>query len=307
MVAQPFPPPVTIADRRDRGRQASRQTPPAVARGLDPGRRSPRSRRAAGRPERHPGERSGAGPARPDDDVAAGLLPGGGGRHGRRPRPHPDGGPPGAALRRRPPVQLRWLRVPGASPGVRGERLRRDAARPVRVRPVAPRGELHHRRPQQRVPPAGRPGRDRRGGAGLPHRHDRLRRPAHARRLVRPDRRVRHPCGHALAASAARRPGRGLRTREEGAPGQAGGTAQDPRGAPRQGDQGDPQAAPQGSHARPPARPGAVHRGRRRAGRASPATPRWSRPLRELDGAWGLSGDRSARWSRTSSRRTRAA
>ena len=30
MVAQPFPPPVTIADRRDRGRQASRQTPPAV-------------------------------------------------------------------------------------------------------------------------------------------------------------------------------------------------------------------------------------------------------------------------------------
>lgn len=30
MVVQPFPPPVTIADRRDRGRQASRQTPPTV-------------------------------------------------------------------------------------------------------------------------------------------------------------------------------------------------------------------------------------------------------------------------------------
>ena len=63
----------------------------------------------------------------------------------------PDGRPGRPAVRRRPPVELRRVRLAGADAGVRPERLRRDAARPVRVRREADGGELHDRGPQQRV------------------------------------------------------------------------------------------------------------------------------------------------------------
>ena len=43
------------------------------------------------------------------------------------------------------------LRLTGAAAAVRSQRLRRDPARPVRVRRQAHGGELHHRRPQQRL------------------------------------------------------------------------------------------------------------------------------------------------------------
>ena len=55
----------------------------------------------------------------------------------------------GPALRRRPPRQLRAVRVARARPPVRHQRLRRDAARPVRVRREAPRREPRRRRPRR--------------------------------------------------------------------------------------------------------------------------------------------------------------
>ena len=54
-------------------------------------------------------------------------------------------------MRRRPPVQLRRVRLAGADLDVRSERLRRDPARAVRVRRQAHGGQLHYRRSQQRL------------------------------------------------------------------------------------------------------------------------------------------------------------
>ena len=60
-------------------------------------------------------------------------------------------GPAGAVLRRRPPVQLRRLRLPRAAAGVRHQRLRRDAPGPLGVGRQATRGEPHDRLPGQRL------------------------------------------------------------------------------------------------------------------------------------------------------------
>ena len=54
-----------------------------------------------------------------------------------------------AALRRRAPLELRHLRGAGAQARLRHQRLRRDAARPVRVGREAARGELRGRRPRR--------------------------------------------------------------------------------------------------------------------------------------------------------------
>ena len=67
------------------------------------------------------------------------------------PRDRGHGRAEGPALRRRPPVQLRRVRLTGAPAAVRHQRLRRNAARPVRVGRGAARGELRHRLAQQRV------------------------------------------------------------------------------------------------------------------------------------------------------------
>ena len=63
----------------------------------------------------------------------------------------PAHGPAGAALRRRAPVELRRLRRPRPAPGLQRQRLRRDAAGPVRVGRQAPRGQLRGRRPRPRL------------------------------------------------------------------------------------------------------------------------------------------------------------
>ena len=55
---------------------------------------------------------------------------------------------PGAALRRRAPLQLRRLRRARPPPRLRPQRLRRDPARPVGVGREAARGELRDRRPR---------------------------------------------------------------------------------------------------------------------------------------------------------------
>ena len=71
----------------------------------------------------------------------------------------PVAGPGRPAVRRCAPVELRPVRLARAAAAVRPERLRRDAARAVRVRREADGGELHDRGPQQRVLPGRHPRR----------------------------------------------------------------------------------------------------------------------------------------------------
>ncbi len=134
--------------------------------------------------------------------LAVCLLPRFGGAHGGRPGSAAAHRPHRAALRRRPPLELRPVRLARARAALRRQRLRRDAARAVRVGPEAPGGELRPGEPQQRLG-RGRGPRDRPGRrALLPRAHDGLRRDARARRLVLAHRRRR------AARHGARQPGR---------------------------------------------------------------------------------------------------
>ena len=141
---------LSVAERRARER---RRPPPCRTR-----------RTAAGSPPLapQPGQRAGgagggpavrprAGAARPDDGLAVHLLPGRRGGDGGGPAGHPGGRAARPAVRRRAPVQLRGVRLAGAPAGVRRQRLRRDAARAVRVRREAHGGQLRDRGPRQRV------------------------------------------------------------------------------------------------------------------------------------------------------------
>ena len=65
----------------------------------------------------------------------------GGDSHGQRPLGHAADRHPGPAVRRLSPLELRGLRLTGANPAVRRQRLRRDAARAVGVGREAPRHE----------------------------------------------------------------------------------------------------------------------------------------------------------------------
>ena len=80
------------------------------------------------------------------------------------------------AVRRRPPRQLRAVRLAGARPPLRHQRLRRDAARPVRVGPQAPGGQPRRRRPVARLRRARRPARRPSGRPLVPRPDGRLRR-----------------------------------------------------------------------------------------------------------------------------------
>ena len=90
------------------------------------------------------------------------------------------------ALRRRAPLELRRLRIARASAAVRPERLRRDAARAVRVRREAHGRELHDRGAQQRLHEGRRARRDPRLGEGLPRGDGGVRADADDGHLVRP-------------------------------------------------------------------------------------------------------------------------
>ena len=89
--------------------------------------------------------------------------------HGRRSGLDPYVRASRAGVRRRPPLELRRLRLARTSAHVRPERLRRDASRAVGVGPEAAGGKSGHRRAQQWV--HGRRAAD--GGAGrrasVPH------------------------------------------------------------------------------------------------------------------------------------------
>ena len=82
------------------------------------------------------------GALRGDAGLGLHVLPRGGGDYGRRPRADAHSGPGGAAVRRRPPVQLRRLRGARPPARLRPQRLRRDAARAVGVGRQAAGGEL---------------------------------------------------------------------------------------------------------------------------------------------------------------------
>ncbi len=122
-----------------------------LARHLGSGPRSPRPAHPAARSGRRPHGRPRAHPLGPHVGLAVCLLPRFGGAHGRRPRSAAAHRPHRAALRRRPPLELRPVRLTRTRAALRRERLRRDAARSVRMGPQAPGGELHPGEPQQRL------------------------------------------------------------------------------------------------------------------------------------------------------------
>ena len=126
------------------------------------------SGRAAAGAGQEPGAGAGADPARADAGVAVHVLPGRGAADGGRPGRHADLGAAGAAVRGCAPVQFRRVRLAGAAAGLRRQRLRRDAARAVRVGRQAAGGEPGRGRAGQRVPGQGPPQDRPRGGRGLP-------------------------------------------------------------------------------------------------------------------------------------------
>ena len=151
------------ADRaRPGGPQGGAAAPPRRARAAVPDRPDPvallerqaRVARARARPD----------PLRAHARLAVHLLPRRGRDHGGRPRRRtPALGLHVAALRRRPPVQLRRLRLARAAARLRHQRLRRDPARAVGVGREAAGGQLRGGRPRQRLqrrrPARGRPPR----------------------------------------------------------------------------------------------------------------------------------------------------
>ena len=123
-----------------------------------------------------------------------------------------------ADVRGRPRVELRVLRLSGAAPGVRRQRLRRDPARAVRVRRQATGRQPGGRRPGERPVPQARRSHRGRGRRPLPEGDGGVRRGARHRGLVLARRRRRaaaaaRPAARRRTAQAARsarstRPGR---------------------------------------------------------------------------------------------------
>ena len=152
------------------------------------------SARPAG-PRRHP---AGAGseprarhrrdPPYADGGIPVSVFPRSGGTNGLGSGPHADDGHPGAGMRRRPPAELRPLRRARSAPRVRRERLRRDAARIVRVGRQAVGRERCCRRPRSRFRRFARTCGGARLSEGLPHSDAALRRDELPRRLVLADR-----------------------------------------------------------------------------------------------------------------------
>ena len=164
-------------------------------------------------------------PVRADGRLRLHVLPRRRPAHGERPGRHPADRADRPGLRRRAPVQLRRVRLAGAEPRLRHQRLRRDPARAVGVGRQAARGEPGDRRAGQRLLHEGAAGDRAGGGVGVPARDAGVRRPHRARGLVRPRRRrPRSSPGSDRTLSAA--------------------AAQDARPQSRQGaDQGQPRGA----------------------------------------------------------------
>ena len=170
------PPGCPTGRREERSEHHQRTAPSPAGRGAAPDRRrarcaganrahqrpplEPRRVRADGqggsdRPARVAGGAACAGaradPIRPDAGVAVHVLPGSCAADGRRPRVDAELGLACAALRRRPSLELRRLRIARTPPGVRPERLRRDAGGALGVGRKAAGGELCGGRSRERL------------------------------------------------------------------------------------------------------------------------------------------------------------
>ena len=158
----------TLAERADQGKRARAAVPRSVHGGWVPSPGPGRPRGPAAGAGRHAGARAGADQVRPDAGLAVHVLPRRRLPDGVRPGRHPTDQHVGAAVRRRAPVELRGLRGPGPAARLQHQRLRRDAARPVRVGRQAAGDELRRRGPRPRVrrraAGVGQPG----GGPGVP-------------------------------------------------------------------------------------------------------------------------------------------
>ena len=176
----------SVDERRTRGKEARHSVAPFGSHGVGARRGPARPGGPAGGAEPDPRTGPGAGSPWPDGRVAVHLLPGGGQDHGHRLEGHAHRRPERPVVRRRPPVELRCVRLTRADPAVRPERLRRDPARTVRIRRQTHGRQLHHRGPQQRVH-QGRHQRCHPGGGGrLPAGHGRVRGDGEHGDLVRP-------------------------------------------------------------------------------------------------------------------------
>ena len=195
---------LTVAERAEKGKAARLAAPRAEHGEWAAGGRSARSGRVAGGAGGVAGARARPDPLRTHARLAVHVLPrcrvSDGGRPGRRAADRARR----AALRRRAPVQLRGLRRARPAAGVQHQRLRRDAAGPVRVGRQAAGGQLRGGRPRSRVrrqaaaldQPGGQP--------GLPRGDPGVRRDVEPRPLVLAHRRRRDR----RARGRARRPGR---------------------------------------------------------------------------------------------------
>ena len=180
--------------------------------------------------------RARAAQVRPHGVVGVRLLPWRRRDHGGRPRRDGHLRAPRAAVRRRPPAELRPLRNARTLADLRPERFRRDAPGPVRVGREAARGELRDRGT------GARPHRRRARGGGRRDRARLSRGDAGVRRTTRSRGLVRAPARRGTADQA-RRPRR-LQDREGGQARAPEGAAPEPpaglRTAPRERRRGDP-------------------------------------------------------------------
>ena len=186
-------------------------------------------------------------------------------------------------MRRRAPRQLRRLRRTRPPGGDQRERLRRDAARPVRVGRQAARGELRRGRARSRLR-CGAAGRDRPdGGARLPRGDARVRGDAHPGPLVpAPGRGHRR---RALRRHGRPRGARAVRAQpHEG--GEQGPPARPREADPRRGRPGQARRRPaadrpdRGAGGRPGIRGGHPRRAARVPPDAADGSPSPARPLR---------------------------
>ena len=156
---------------------------------VGPGLRPARSRRPARGAVGVAGAGAGADPLRADARVAVHVLPRRGLPDGLGSRRRAEDGAGGAALRRCAPVELRRLRGRRPAADLQHQRLRRDAARPVRVGRQAAGRQLRRRRPRSRLRRQAATRDQPSGGARVPRGDQGLRHDAEPRPLVRPDRR----------------------------------------------------------------------------------------------------------------------
>ena len=147
---KPIPHP-TPGERAATGKAARAVAPRSGQGEWEPASDRPRSGRAAGGAGCFPGAGAGADPLWADAGVAVHVLPRrglpDGGRFGRRASERAGG----AALWRCASVQLRCVRRARPAAGVQHQRLRRDAAGPVRVGREAAGGQLRRGGPGSRL------------------------------------------------------------------------------------------------------------------------------------------------------------